>query len=174
MQRYSTLQPRAQTVIQCVKAVSDEGVLQPLRQGKCGTTADVHMSHCAPCHLPNVDGTIDPRLVEDTMSQAIMCEVCGTDKHDHLLHICDICTTCVRTAGSSYHTYCLHPPLDEVPEGDVWLCPLSLKEGYTAADVEQRMRARQQLHQQASKTNLYPSAATEQRDKEAARLYMVD
>eukprot|EP00878_Enallax_costatus_P043746 GHUV01051814.1.p1 GENE.GHUV01051814.1~~GHUV01051814.1.p1 ORF type:complete len:234 (-),score=51.23 GHUV01051814.1:50-751(-) len=137
LQRYSTLQPRAQPVVYRVQEVKDSGVLT--LQGKCGRTMDVHMSHCAPCHLLNIDGTVDPRLVEDV--ESIMCEVCGTDEHDQVLLICDICS-------NGYHTYCLHPPLDQVPTDEYWLCPVCVKEGYTTLDAEQRAAQREELDQQ--------------------------
>eukprot|EP00878_Enallax_costatus_P000909 GHUV01001039.1.p1 GENE.GHUV01001039.1~~GHUV01001039.1.p1 ORF type:complete len:2125 (+),score=442.77 GHUV01001039.1:122-6376(+) len=159
LQRYSTLQPRAQPVVYRVQEVKDSGVLT--LQGKCGRTMDVHMSHCAPCHLLNIDGTVDPRLVEDV--ESIMCEVCGTDEHDQVLLICDICS-------NGYHTYCLHPPLDQVPTDEYWLCPVCVKEGYTTLDAEQRAAQREELDQRASQPNLYPNAAMKRRDEAAKQL----
>ena len=127
LQRYSTLQPRAQPVIYQVLEVRDSGVLK--LQGKCGRTIDVHMSHLAPCHLLGIDPSIDPRLVEDIDS--VQCEVCGSDENAAVLIICDICV-------QGYHTYCLHPPLDEVLAEDYWLCPTCIKEGYTPEDAANR------------------------------------
>lgn len=46
--------------------------------------------------------------------------VCGRgDKEDRLL-LCDGC-------DDSYHTFCLIPPLQEVPKGD-WRCPKCVAE----------------------------------------------
>eukprot|EP00775_Hariotina_reticulata_P015016 gene15016-biopygen563 len=43
--------------------VESTGVLR--LEGKCGRMASVRQEHCAPCHLPNIDGTLDPVLVND-------------------------------------------------------------------------------------------------------------
>ena len=39
------------------------------------------------------------------------CQKCGKDDHHNLLLLCEYC-------NDEYHTYCLDPPLDRVPEGD--------------------------------------------------------
>lgn len=44
-----------------------------------------------------------------------VCKVCGIDKDDDNVLLCDTC-------DSGYHTYCLSPPLARVPEGN-WYCP---------------------------------------------------
>ncbi|KAK4842027.1 hypothetical protein QYF36_014509 [Acer negundo] len=44
-----------------------------------------------------------------------VCKVCGIDKDDDNVLLCDTC-------DSGYHTYCLTPPLSRVPEGN-WYCP---------------------------------------------------
>ncbi|XP_077223126.1 methyl-CpG-binding domain-containing protein 9-like [Tasmannia lanceolata] len=44
-----------------------------------------------------------------------VCKVCGIDKDDDSVLLCDIC-------DSEYHTYCLNPPLARIPEGN-WYCP---------------------------------------------------
>lgn len=44
-----------------------------------------------------------------------VCKVCGIDKDDDNVLLCDKC-------DSGYHTYCLNPPLARVPEGN-WYCP---------------------------------------------------
>lgn len=57
--------------------------------------------------------------------QCIECKTCSTcntaDNEDQLL-FCDDC-------DRSYHTYCLNPPLQELPEGN-WSCHLCLVEYY--------------------------------------------
>jgi len=118
----------------------------------------IHMSHCTPCHLPNIDGTIDPRLVEEI--ESTVCEVCQTDDREELLLLCDIC-------ASGYHTYCLQPPLESVPEG-TWLCPMCVKGGYTEADATARAQQREDAQLKASRPNLYPDSATKKRDEAAA------
>lgn len=44
-----------------------------------------------------------------------VCKVCGIDKDDDSVLLCDTC-------DSEYHTYCLNPPLARIPEGN-WYCP---------------------------------------------------
>lgn len=44
-----------------------------------------------------------------------VCKVCGIDKDDDSVLLCDAC-------DSEYHTYCLDPPLARIPEGN-WYCP---------------------------------------------------
>ncbi|KAF6169384.1 hypothetical protein GIB67_016554 [Kingdonia uniflora] len=44
-----------------------------------------------------------------------VCKVCGVDKDDESVLLCDTC-------DSEYHTYCLNPPLARIPEGN-WYCP---------------------------------------------------
>lgn len=44
-----------------------------------------------------------------------VCKVCGMDKDDDNVLLCDKC-------DSEYHTYCLNPPLVRIPEGN-WYCP---------------------------------------------------
>ncbi|PWA90946.1 bromodomain-containing protein [Artemisia annua] len=44
-----------------------------------------------------------------------VCKVCGMDKNDDNVLLCDKC-------DSEYHTYCLNPPLPRIPDGN-WYCP---------------------------------------------------
>ena len=48
------------------------------------------------------------------------CEVCHAGDYDELMLLCDGC-------DDAYHTYCLNPPLTEIPPGD-WRCPQCLAE----------------------------------------------
>ena len=50
-----------------------------------------------------------------------ICEVCHMIRDDHLLLLCDYC-------DDAYHTFCLKPKLEEVPEEEIWTCPVCLKE----------------------------------------------
>lgn len=58
------------------------------------------------------------RPPEDAADQSVEevegCRICGKDDDHGNLLICEFC-------GDEYHTYCLSPPLDEIPEGD-WFC----------------------------------------------------
>ncbi|XBH75121.1 hypothetical protein VPH35_101936 [Triticum aestivum] len=44
-----------------------------------------------------------------------ICKVCGIDRDDHIVLLCDGC-------DAEYHTYCLRPPLTRIPRGN-WFCP---------------------------------------------------
>ncbi|XP_024180361.1 methyl-CpG-binding domain-containing protein 9 [Rosa chinensis] len=44
-----------------------------------------------------------------------VCKVCGIDKDDDSVLLCDTC-------DAEYHTYCLIPPLARIPKGN-WYCP---------------------------------------------------
>lgn len=158
-QRHSTLQPQARPSILRVKQVLPSGVLQ--LQGKCGRTAEVHCDHCAPCHLPHLDGDIDPLLDEDV--DHIVCEVCAREEPESHLLLCDIC-------NAGYHTFCLQPPLNTIPRGR-WLCPQCVEEGYTPADAAARERQRQLIKQQAGRPVLFPGAGMRRRDDAAAELH---
>ena len=51
-----------------------------------------------------------------------MCNTCGKgDGDDHML-LCDGC-------DEAFHTYCLIPPLAEVPKGE-WRCPRCVAKGF--------------------------------------------
>lgn len=52
--------------------------------------------------------------------QAIVCEMCGGGHNEDKIILCDKC-------DRGCHTYCLQPPLEDVPEGD-WVCPLCIAE----------------------------------------------
>eukprot|EP00775_Hariotina_reticulata_P015083 gene15083-biopygen1078 len=103
--------------------VKPAGVLQ--LEGKCGRTSLVRQEHCAPCHLPDIDG---------------------------------------------YHMHCLQPPVSAVPDG-VWLCHDCVNDGYTAADVAERLAQRDLVQEQQRLPALFPDAAMSRRDKAAAALH---
>lgn len=52
------------------------------------------------------------------------CRVCGVDEDYESIMLCDTC-------DAEYHTYCLNPPLTNVPEGN-WFCPqcVALDKGF--------------------------------------------
>ncbi|GJQ10230.1 hypothetical protein GpartN1_g2021.t1 [Galdieria partita] len=61
-----------------------------------------------------------PKYLEDDTyfnqtEEAIYCALCGTDTNEQVLLLCDGCNV-------GMHTYCLTPPLREVPPGE-WFCP---------------------------------------------------
>ncbi|KAA8529561.1 hypothetical protein F0562_033640 [Nyssa sinensis] len=53
-----------------------------------------------------------------------VCKVCGIDKDDDNVLLCDTC-------DSEYHTYCLNPPLARIPEGN-WYCPSCVAGQFTS------------------------------------------
>ncbi|XP_057983188.1 methyl-CpG-binding domain-containing protein 9 isoform X2 [Malania oleifera] len=55
-----------------------------------------------------------------------VCKVCGIDKDDETVLLCDTC-------DAEYHTYCLNPPLIRIPEGN-WYCPSCEASMSTAQD----------------------------------------
>ena len=68
---------------------------------------------CAPCHLPNIDGTIDPSL--SVVKAGLKCMLCGSAKGASTMLVCDRCS-------KGWHMACLNPPLEVVPQWQC-LCP---------------------------------------------------
>ena len=131
---------RARRHILRVTEVRPSGVL--ILQGRCGTHVAVHSSHCTPCHLPNVDGTIDWSLGRPPATA--VCEGCSRDEEEQLgqMIFCDNC-------NSGWHLSCCQPALSRVPRG-TWVCHQCANQGITleAAQGAQQLndrRAAQQL-----------------------------
>ncbi|BBN16821.1 hypothetical protein Mp_7g09570 [Marchantia polymorpha subsp. ruderalis] len=100
-----------------VREVLPSGVL--MLEGRDGVVWKYHVRSCAPCHLPNVDGTMDPSLA--IVRAGLRCMLCGsTDQAAHML----VCDRCCR----GWHMSCLTPPIDVVPIGR-WVCPQCTSEG---------------------------------------------
>lgn len=60
----------------------------------------------------------EPRPIETNFEfeDDTFCEICGgSDREDRIL-LCDGC-------DRGYHTYCLNPPLENIPDEDEWYCP---------------------------------------------------
>ena len=51
---------------------------------------------------------------------AYVCQVCDKGDGEEFMLLCDGC-------DDAFHTYCLTPPMPEVPKGD-WRCPECVKE----------------------------------------------
>ena len=152
------LQICAKPSILQIKQVRPAGVY--ILQGRCGRTVSRTADQLAPCHL-QLDPTIDPQLaeaVEDTV-----CEVCGTDDLEEQLLLCDLCS-------AGWHTFCLQPPLDSIPDGH-WVCPYCTAAGKTAADAARAEQQRLQQQQQLQQPNIFPDAAMRRRDQAAAELH---
>ncbi len=101
--------PRIYRVVQ----VRNVGTLK--LQGKCGGTFKAHTENCLPCHLGNIDPTLDIQLADIPAETA--CKVCGMTDGDASMLLCDKCNV-------GYHSYCLKPPMLQLPpEEQSWFCP---------------------------------------------------
>jgi hypothetical protein len=87
------------------------GVL--MLEGHDGVIWKDHVRNYAPCHLPNVDGTVDPSLA--VIQAGLKCVLCGSKGG---------AAQCSR--GS--HMACMIPPMDVVPARR-WVCPHYTLEG---------------------------------------------
>jgi hypothetical protein len=123
-----TLMIKARPEILRVVEARPSGVLK--LQGKCGTFLYVNASNCTPCHVPGIDGTIDPRLAEVPSSKA--CEICHRTSGESTMLFCDAC-------NAGYHMACLSPPITQLPEG-AWLCPECVAGGLDIREVEALMK----------------------------------
>ncbi|CAJ1084618.1 lysine-specific demethylase 5B-B isoform X2 [Xyrichtys novacula] len=72
--------------------------------------------------LPSpLQGKMAPAIPTDSITyqvDLVVCLVCGSGGEEDRLLLCDGC-------DDSYHTFCLIPPLHDVPKGD-WRCPKCL------------------------------------------------
>lgn len=151
---------RARPTILRVKRVKGTGVL--VLEGRCGRTMELHANNVAPCHLPDIDGTVDPTLQACGEDKA--CEVCGERDNGDRMLLCDWC-------NGGWHTFCLDPMLQTIPEGD-WVCDICRSEGITIQHIQQRRRVsmQQQPQQQQQPATLWPDAAMKARDQRAKEL----
>jgi hypothetical protein len=157
----NTLQPRARPAIYRVKEVRPSGRM--MLQGKCGSIVDRHMSQCAPCHMPGIDPTLQPSLL-DTPPE-VACEVCSSvlATKEKMMLLCDHC-------DSGWHALCLDPPLVAVPEGH-WLCPRCVTDGVTAVQLHARVTEHKPWQHIDEGPNLYPDKQMRQRDTAAKQLH---
>jgi hypothetical protein len=117
-----------------IREVRDSGVL--VIHGKCGTLAEVHSTNCAPCHLTNINPVIDSSLQYTRDGQA--CRVCSFSDRADVMLVCDGCQ-------QGYHLDCLDPPLEAVPDDDIWCCSECIGHGITPATLEELLRRDQRL-----------------------------
>jgi hypothetical protein len=82
-------------------------------QGKCGAFRYEHVTNCAPCHLSNIDPTIDYTLQRPAGTLA--CQKCNFISQYEDMLLCDAC-------GTGWHLDCLTPVLSKPPPGR-WTCP---------------------------------------------------
>jgi hypothetical protein len=78
-----------------------------------------HVRNCVPCHLPNVDGTVDPSLA--VIHAGLRCMLCGSKSGATHMLVCDRCSR-------GWHMVCMTPPMDVIPAGR-WACLCCTLEG---------------------------------------------
>jgi hypothetical protein len=157
--RGSTLVIKARPVVLRVLRVGADGVV--VLQDKAGAEFKQHCSQLAPCHLPDLDPTVDRALQQ--VDQQAECVVCASPADPEVFMFCDSC-------GEGWHTYCCTPPLAVVPEGH-FLCQRCRGRGVTLEELDEREQARQLLAQQPAMPELFPLAAMRRRDERAAELH---
>jgi hypothetical protein len=113
----TTLDVTAGRTILRVREVLASGVL--MLEGHDGVVWKDHVRNCAPCHLPNVDGTVDPSLA--MVRAGLKCMLCGSKGGAAHMLVCDRCYR-------GWHMACMTPPMDVVPVGR-WVCPRCTLEG---------------------------------------------
>ena len=121
--RVSKLQPLASDGIYRIVEQRDSGVV--VLQGRCGRRTPVHLENIAPCHLSNIDPTVNPALA--LVEADHPCAVCGDPDREESMLLCDYC-------NHGYHMDCLQPPLTTAPTG-IWLCPTCVHFNIKPADV---------------------------------------
>lgn len=146
-----------------VVSVRDDGSVQLI--GRDGKTIVVNTQNITKCHLPDIDGTIDPSLA--TVDEDFCCHKCDLPSDEAFLVLCDGC-------GIGEHIWCMNPPLPAVPNG-VWLCEQCISDGLTAEEVERRQQIswanieKESGHQQFRRQN-FPSAVQRSRDAKNAAM----
>jgi hypothetical protein len=93
-----------------MREVLASGIL--ILEGHDGVVWKDHVRNCAPCHLPNVDGTVDPSLA--MIWASLKCMLCGSRGGAAHMLVCDRCS-------KGWHMACMNPPMDVVPAGR-WFC----------------------------------------------------
>jgi hypothetical protein len=112
-------------VLQVVEA-KPSGVL--VLRNQAGNLVHKHFEHCTPCTLPNIAGETYAGLQRPPASLA--CRKCGDPGDEGRMLLCDNC-------DDGWHTFCLDPPLADVPEGD-WLCPKCVADGMTLSELQRK------------------------------------
>jgi hypothetical protein len=88
-------------------------------EGCNGVVWKDHVHNCVPCHLPNVDGTVDLSLA--VIRANLQCMLCGSKGGTTHMLVCDRCYR-------GWHMACMTPPMDVVPVGR-WVCLRCTLEG---------------------------------------------
>ncbi|KAH8953381.1 hypothetical protein BDL97_08G023200 [Sphagnum fallax] len=100
-----------------VQEVLASGVF--MLEGHDGVVWKDHVRNCAPYHLPNVDGIVDPSLA--MVWADLRCMLCGSKGGATHMLVCDRCSR-------GWHMACMTPPMDVVLAG-WWVCPHCTLEG---------------------------------------------
>jgi hypothetical protein len=98
----------------CEKGFTFEGLLWKRWYGQVWKD---RMWNCAPCHLPHVDGQVDPLLLVIIVGLWCMLHIESWGVTTML--VCDHCS-------KGWYTCCITPPFVNVPIGD-WVCPRAPK-----------------------------------------------
>ena len=155
----SSLVIKARPTILRVKQLRPNGVV--VLQDKAGQEIVQQVSQLAPCHLPDIDGSIDRVLLgEDPGAE---CVVCGSADDGAVFMFCDHC-------NQGWHTYCCTPPLQQVPEGH-FLCERCRAVGVTLQDLQVAEQVRRAQAERGSAVDLFPLADQRRRDARAKALH---
>ncbi len=84
----TTLDVIAGHTILRVREVLASGIL--MFKGHDGVVWKDHVHNCPPCHLPNVDGIVDPSLV--VIWAGLKCMLCGSRGGATHMLVCDRCS----------------------------------------------------------------------------------
>lgn len=106
------LQQQEEAAAANANAAMTEGEVKPEEEGVAVKSEVTSGSDDEIDDLPDSDAVHD---LKRPFAPWDGCAVCWDDEDDERLLLCSKC-------GAPYHTYCLDPPLDDVPEGE-WLCP---------------------------------------------------
>jgi cbb3-type cytochrome oxidase cytochrome c subunit len=105
-----TLDVTASRIILRVREVLTFGVL--MLEGHNVVVWKDHAHNCVPCHLPNVDGRVNPSLA--VIRASLRCMLCGSRGGVTHMLVCDKCS-------KGWHMACMTPPMDVVP-AIWWFC----------------------------------------------------
>ena len=110
-QKKGKLDVNARPTVLRVVRVKEKGVV--VLQGEDGACIEEQEKNVAPCSLQVEDTQVYPERYFPGSS--VMCRECGSREKGESMVLCDQC-------HEGYHTWCLTPPLDDIPLG-AWSCP---------------------------------------------------
>ena len=116
---------RARNEILTVTRVNPSGTLDLVNQAGCKFTR--HIEQCAPCSIPNIEGTVHAHLQKPSAMHP--CTRCGDHLQADIMLLCDSC-------NAGWHIHCLPVPLAAVPDDPIWICPDCQKAGFTPEAIE--------------------------------------